>query len=295
MKRKILFLLLGAVMIATISVCILAKTRDGDPIAEDRPVGILLTMQMLDRSDGGRIDAQTVSVTSINEETGESGKLEDRVFEGVGGIRFFTIETEDDSGSYTHVITDEGVSGGQISVNTGDNETRTVMSGTVYIPEQEDMVLFYFNPVYQTPDGSVYAVQGDGLNISEGVAVDGFAQSMTFDYEAAPAKNGESMTNGISITMTVAVIPAPEKTVLLQMDGADNVLSRTEYAPGTLPEVLKTDAEYIVVETHQKSANADTKITREIYGKDAESIETLYLREDGICLKKQTAIDWDGE
>jgi hypothetical protein len=46
------------------------------------------------------------------------------------------------------------------------------------------------------------------------------------------------------------------------------------------------------VETYKRDNTGNLKTSREIYDKDAEIIETFFVRADGICIKHGTPIEW---
>jgi hypothetical protein len=80
--------------------------------------------------------------------------------------------------------------------------------------------------------------------------------------------------------------------------GADGKpVSRAEYAPDAMPETLtpESDTGYLIVETHKKDAAGKSRVSREIYGADAEELTSFYAREDGICVKQGTHIAWPDE
>ena len=85
---------------------------------------------------------------------------------------------------------------------------------------------------------------------------------------------------------------APEKIVILQMGSDNAVISQNEYKPYEMPKdfTLETDTAYFIVETHKRDDAGNMKIYREIYGRDAESIETFFVRADGVCVKHGTQI-----
>ena len=85
---------------------------------------------------------------------------------------------------------------------------------------------------------------------------------------------------------------APEKIVILQM-GSDNALiSRNEYKPDAMPTyfTLESGTAYFIVETHKRDDTGNMIVSREIYGRDIESIETFSVRADGVCVKHWTQI-----
>ena len=90
----------------------------------------------------------------------------------------------------------------------------------------------------------------------------------------------------------MSVILAPERIVILQMNSDNAMISQTEYKPDEIPKdfALEADTAYLIVETHKRDHTGNVKVYRAIYGRDAETIETFYVREDGVCIKNGTQI-----
>lgn len=86
----------------------------------------------------------------------------------------------------------------------------------------------------------------------------------------------------------------PERIVVLQMDADSSILMRTEHVPGGLPGMLTPEpaTEYIVVETYKKDPEGNDKISRRLYDNSDESLETFFCREDGICVRQWTQLEW---
>jgi hypothetical protein len=87
----------------------------------------------------------------------------------------------------------------------------------------------------------------------------------------------------------------PEKITVLQMDENGSVVSRTDYAPGEVPQTItpQKNTEYFVVETHKIDGEGKALTSRKLYGKDTEALETFLCREDGICVRRFTVLEWD--
>jgi hypothetical protein len=87
---------------------------------------------------------------------------------------------------------------------------------------------------------------------------------------------------------------APDTITILQMDEGGGLISRREYAPDALPDVFVPDINtaFIVAETSRRDAAGSIKISRDIYSSDAESMQTFCARTDGVCIKRQSRIEW---
>jgi hypothetical protein len=79
------------------------------------------------------------------------------------------------------------------------------------------------------------------------------------------------------------------------MDRNSAILSRNKYIPGELPSTLTPEAgtEYIIVESYKHDHEGNPVVVRSLFNKSSENIETFYCRDDGICIKQQTQVDWN--
>jgi len=61
-----------------------------------------------------------------------------------------------------------------------------------------------------------------------------------------------------------------------------------------MPEKIAADAltDYIIIETHKRDFQNQPMTSRDIYGRDADSIETFSLRDDGFFVSQSTPILW---
>lgn len=322
MKRKSIIAVCCAVLLCALAGCQLAQESAGPNPYEDRLVGVFLTTEYLDLFDfesylndnlagfsggeivmdgdaekyQGRLYATLATRTLTSEETDETIETEEYVFEGVEGIPYFsaTVSATDEYGSYKTSISDPAISDGKMNLFYGDEANSTTLEGTVYVSPISRERTYYFNPVYQSADGSVYLVAGSGFMIGDWTASEGEQYAQTMDATYSVTENGETKTESTSVKLSISVMFAPEKIVILQMDADSKRLSRMEYTPGELPQTFapEPDAAYLVVETHKRDATGNVTVARGIYGKDAESVETFFARADGVCVKRWTQIVW---
>lgn len=312
---------LAAMLLCTLAGCQLAREDKGANGCEDRLVGVFVTTQYLDLFDmegylndhlkgnpsgeitidgkaqeyQGRLYATLKKRTLTNEETGETTETDEYAFEGIHGIPYFTALVYDNARqtNYRATMADDAISDGHTSLNVGDLENSMALEGTVYVSPGADLSTYYLNPVYQSVDGRVYVTSGSGLSTGGGQS-EGAACTQTMTASRTLTENGKIAKDSTSIKLTIKLMNPPTKIVVLQMDGASLVVSRREYAPGTLPKAFAPEprAEYIVVETTQNDNEGNAQVTRRLYGKDAAALETFWRREDGICVKQSTQVIW---
>jgi len=322
MKRKIMIAVCSVLILCLLSGCQLARENAGANAYEDRLIGLFITTEYLDLFDfenylndnisgfrdgeitidgnaqkyQGRLYATLMTRTPTSDEAGGTTEIEEYIFEGIDGIACFspTVPAADGRDSYIFSMSDEAISDGHMSLNYGDDKNSTTLTGTIYTVPSNMQHTYYFNPVYQSEDGSVYAVSGSGFMVDNEADSEGSVYSQTLDATTTVTENGKSKTESISITLSISVMLEPEKIIVLQMNTESELLSRTEYAPGILPEVLTPEADtaYLVVETYKRDDMGNLKIAREIYGRDNENIETFSVRADGVCVKHWTQIKW---
>ena len=321
MKRKLLIAVCCALILCALAGCKLAKESAEANTYEDRLIGVFITTEYLDlfdfegyfndnfnsfqggelNMDGkntqkyqGRLYAVLVPRTLTNEETGETTVTHEYVFESVEGIQYCvpTIQATEVENSYIATMSDPAISDGHTSIYVGDDENRVSIDGTIFITSSNKMNTYYFNPVYQSADGSVYAVSGDSVMFSSEAYGEGSAYSQTLDATTTITENGKTKKDSISIKISISVTFAPERIVILQMGPDNTIVSQTEYEPDEMPEdlMLETGTAYFIVETHKLDDMKNMMISREIYGRDVENIETFFVREDGLCVKHWTQI-----
>jgi len=322
MKYKAMIAICCAMILCVLTGCQLAREDAGTDAYEDRLIGVFVTTDYLDLFDfesylgdnlkgfsggeivmdgntekyQGRLYATLMLRTLTSEETGETMELGEYVFEGVEGVSYYSATVPASAGhdSYKTSISDPAICNGKMHLYYGDEANSTTMEGTIYISPLRTKRTYYFNPVYQSADGSVYLTSGSGFMIGDWTLSEGEQYSQTMDATFSVTENGKAKTESISVKLSISVMFAPEKIVVLQMDSDSKLISRIDYTPGELPEtfVPEPDAAYFVVETHKRDATGNVTIARDIYGKDAESMETFFVRADGVCVKHWTQINW---
>lgn len=322
MKRKVIIAICCAAILCALTGCQLAR-EDADTNAyEDRLAGVFITTEHLDLFDfeaylndnisgmsggeitmdgntqkyQGRLYATLTTITLTNEETGETIETEEYVFEGVEGIPCFsaTIPAAEGRDSYRTSISDPAISDGHMSIAVSDEENGVALEGTIYVSPTGRERVYYFNPVFQSADGSVYLTTGSGFMVGDWPTSEGEQYSQTLDATYTVTEKGKTKTESMSVKVSVSTMFAPEKIVVLQMDADSKLISRTEYTPGELPEAFtpEPDTEYLVVETYKRDAAGNAMTARDIYNRDAEAVESFSARADGVCVKHWTQIEW---
>ena len=324
MMNKVFAAFLAVFILFTLTGCQLALEDMGGANNQDRLIGVLVTDEYLDlfdmegyindnfnkHSGGGflNIDASnskyqgriyaTLATRTLKDDTGNTIDTREFVFDNVNGIAYFsaTVPATEDEESFITSGSDEAVSDGHMSIHYGDNENKTSLEGTIYISISHVTKTRYINPVYQSSDGSVYATTGNGIMLA-GEQGEGSVYSQTLEATTTVTENGKSKSESVTIKISLSLMIPPEQILVLQMDENSSIISRREYRPGKLPDTLtpEKDTEYIMVESLKRDPENNWITSRSIYDRKDQSLETFYCRDDGICVKQWTNLDWNND
>lgn len=320
--KRFLIIFLTVLVLFSLSGCQLAIADKGEGKSKDRLIGVFITEEYLDLFDmegylndninklsgSGLINMDqnstkyqkrlyaTLATMELTNEEGETFNTKEYVFEDVEGISYFAARvpaTENDD-SFITSGSDKAISDGHMGIYNRDEEDRITLDGTIYISSAHTSKSHYVNPVYQSSDGSVYAISGNGILLS-GDQGEGSIYSSTLDETTTVTENGKNTTVSASIKISIATMYPPEKISVLQMDKDSKAISRLEYSPGKLPDTITPidKAEYIIVESHKYDQEGKAVTSRSIYDRKVESLDTFYCQDNGICVKQWTKLDWN--
>ncbi len=207
----------------------------------------------------------------------ESAPSQEYVFDGVEGIRFFCAMMYDKSKEYWNLQADE-----ETAVAYWGNQS---MEGTIYMVPQKEPDILYVNRVYQTPAGKVYAVSADGCAVYDGRDVSIAMEEKDRDG----LENIAVEASGVKLSLHIKTMDRPEKIALLQFGSGDELLDRTEYQPGTLPEHMDVlpSTQYMIMETTSAEG-----ISRTLYQKGDRFAQAFRCRDDGIFIQQDCEINW---
>lgn len=151
---------------------------------------------------------------------------------------------------------------------------------------------YYFNPVYQQPDGQLYLVPGEG--IASDSFLDGQKFSKSVAQSATGTKSGSETTKGQSFTITVIAADPPQDMELFLMDAGHQVLER--YSARELDALSDTgealrlpprSAYLILQQTLQ-----DETLSRQLFDEGTEYLEYKIPEEDGYLHARQLPLIW---
>lgn len=316
--------LVAAVLFAIFALTGCQLAREDGEVSQDRLIGVLLTTSHLDlggedmqlqeiilgakKSNNpidswiptnrpqGRLYATLVDRTLTNEETGAATTAREYMFRDIEGVSFFTatVPATKDNESYTGTSSDAAISGVHTTLDYKDNEETIGMEGTVYLSTRHLGGVWYINPVYQSTDGSVYVTGGNGLMHSGDSDAEGVQWSTTLKETVTITENGKAKSASTSVKLSLSTMHPPEQIAVIQMGEGYNWLESAEYAPIEVPSKFtpREDTQFVVVEIKRHDLHGNLSVSRVLYGKNDNSMETFYCREDGVCVKQYTSVKW---
>ena len=287
--KKLIALILAVCMLAG---CQLASEEKTEDPYQDKLVGVFVTFEPMELGfdiegwieDNGITDGAEISMEEslqYQEKRPVTLSAEGWVVPGYEGIsvgRYW-------NGEYWTGFSGEGICEMNSNIAAGDDGDNIKVEGTVYFPADAEVMLCT-NPVYQTPEGEFYVVQGQSFHSNVGTG----SMSQSVRDEKNWTENGTSHTFCAEFKTIVQGVELAEKVVLVWMTADHAEVSRAEYDPNALPESV-TPAEgaaYLIVEEI-----AGENITRKLYQPEDEQITVYYQGEQPWCMPQLTKIEWN--
>lgn len=298
--KKLIALLLAACLLSGCSLAL--ESLDGDGIvAEHELTGMFLTLTV-NNGDGTITDIwdpeqagmEPLHVFAMEgkklyaERVEEDGRVSYEFPEGLGLSCFaYYVFSDEEGETYRADTTDPELTDCNRSMHVSNGTTNT-LEATIYATEDTNVAL-HMNPVYQTPEGEVYAL-GTAPGGWDAASMYGCSETLT---QETRIKMGEEIVNGGTVKLTIERVILPETYIIIEMSGDNTVLKTTEYAPDAMPEsyIPGKDAAYILLEA------AGEETVRNVYSPADESavMDTFYPGAYGLCIKGYTRIEWEGE
>lgn len=318
-NKKFLVGMLSLVMMLSLSGCTLAvEGAGGEEQSKDRMIGAFITTESLIAFDMDAYLEENIEDIIKGEDVKPEATMpsEERIyatidkhdstepsdweisFGDIEGINFFDAMWEGEGNVPFKVLTYAAeICDATTHYMSTDDSDGIELSGTIYIlPKADEMGdIYYINPVYQTEDGEIYTIPGDGNSVN-GLA-QGADLTITLSEETTTTKDGETeaYTGGVKVCFKSAY--EPTEILVHQMDANNQVVKTDKYAPGKLPEKMTAEKEtaYIIVETQQKNPENAHECLREIYGPVEGGntyFETFLVTENGGLGRMSTEIIW---
>lgn len=286
--RRLIAVFLAMVLLTG---CQLAEEQKRETTMDDKLVGVFVTFEHLDlgfdiegyiRDNGGISDGEVIQAGSeyanrLYAKIGESGWE----FPGYDGLIMGQMWLED----HWHGFSTEGFCGIDTHVTGSGTSDGIEETGTVYVP-MGTAVMLCANPVYMTPEGQYYVVQGNSFHSS----VDCGSMSQSVSDEKTWTADGVEYSYCARFTTVVQGVELAERVVLIQMSGDHKELGRAEYVPGQMPETIEPaeGAAYVIVEEYNSNG------VRRTLNQPGDEHITVYYQEDQVyCLPQVTEVLWE--
>jgi hypothetical protein len=321
MNKRISAVLLTLLIIFTLTGCQLAREDGTAEKSQDKLIGVYVSYDYIDLFDFESYMNDNLKISGGELKIdGESRKYEGRmyavqkdevktasqgekytntefVFEEVEGIGMFSPTITDPLNNdltYISFSGDEGFTDVQTHVIGGNNEDGIELEGTLYISSGAMSKALYINPVYQSADGRVYLVTGQGF-VATGDNGEGGVYTQTLTDKVTVKENGKSKSYSSSVKISLATMYPTEKVTILQMDKDSNILKKDEYKPEDVPNELKAEstADYIIVESTKTTYDKQMKIERTIFSKSDQTLWFFCKGDDKVLIKAYTTILWN--
>lgn len=239
----------------------------------------------------GRLYATLVDNTVVDS-FGER-KTPEYVFENVEGYLFYTATMKDEYGTYSSGSSDEAFSDGHSVFHSLDEGERIEIQSTIYVSTLSDIHTFYYNPVYQTADGKVYALSGTGHSYGSELT-EGLTNTVSYEESSSHTANGVTITDSMRVEVTCKYVNPPTSIVITQMNDNNQILTSTVYEPDKLPDSITPmdETDYILLEILATDYYGNQVSNRELFEDNDTYLEPYYCREDGICVKKFIQLEW---
>ena len=243
---------------------------------------------------GGEISAENAARYQgrlyARAESSSDGRME-YTFDGVvDGFGFFCLHLEDEYGEYTSVKGCNEIAGTRCNISGDDDGGSLDLAGTIYV-KNGSRACFYFNPVYQDPQGRVYAMTGSGFS-TDGAG--SFSQKLEHSTTSTDADD-KTVSYSAAVETTVQFMDAPRSQTAIFMDSGAKELRRQELEiteNGDIPEISATGAAFILLETVSRSDDGSDSVSYALYQPEDSSLQVFYARADGICILRDISIQW---
>lgn len=297
--KKILALILAVCILSGCSLAMEAVDGDGI-VANHELTGMLLTLSLEDGSTITDVwDEEETGMEALHVFGSEGKKLYAQRIEEDGSVRYefpegtglscfcYYVFSDVEGESYRADTTDPELADCTRHVYVSDGTTHH-LEATIYATG-DSLVSVYMNPVYQTPEGEVYAL-GTAPMGYETASMYGTSETLT---QETRIKMGEETVNGGTVKLNIERVVLPECYMILEMSENNTVLSESSYAPDEMPETYAPgmDTAYIILE-----AREGDNTTRTVYSPSDETavMDTFYPGQYGLCIKGYTTIVWEG-
>lgn len=296
--------------------CTLAIPDAGSEEGGDRLIGAFITSEHLDLYDmesylndhasqlmsgdsitvGGGSKYEGKLVATVDKEAGEDVSRWKITFGDIEGEYILMPHIQDEEGNETvENFCSEGISDPYLNYSVTDEKDIREISGTVYeIADGKGNSTRYVNPVYQSENGEIYALTGNGYSNGSSDSEEN-SMSATLTAEGTFTENGKSQKEADKVTVQFAFMYRPVDTIVYQMNAANQVLKKVLYDPASVPEAIKTEngAAYILVETRKEDPSGKLVSSRtllDLKEDEDQYLKTWYPLDNGLISAKDVEV-----
>lgn len=307
-------------MALTASGCTLAVPDAGTDGNGDRLIGAFITSEYLDLYDmesylnDHASSLMSNSSITIGNDSRYEGKLVATVDkEGAQSSSEWKISFGDIKGEYVlmPVTTDEngedmvgnlcsdGVGDPYLNYSVTDDGEEQDISVTIYQQTAKKEKTYYVNPVYQTENGDIYAMTGNGY--ANGTSTEeGNTMATTLTGESTFTADGKTKKDTCKVSVQFSNMYKPVRIIIYQMNEANEVLKQAAYSPSAVPDSLKVEAgtAYILEEIRKEDTSGKMVTSRTILDlnlsgdEETQYLETWYPLDNGLISKKDVEITY---
>ena len=306
MNKRIIFTFLALIMLL-MSSCSLAKPEE-PTTAEitDRLVGVFITTEYLDLVDtdtwlseniGNILNSENVTLpgeyaaqpriyAELVDETipGTSRITRSYQFKGLDGILLAEYTISVDNEPYRTIDSLGQIYDIHRTLKSLDNGSEIELTGSIYLCRSTATdIVFYFNPIYQTADGQVYLVPGDGMQAGPA------SSAYTLSSVITATEDSQTQSHSSKIEIKLECVEVAKRIVLIQMDKNNIELGRAEFSPVEMPDAFTPldSAEYLIIESHYAES-----VSRSIHQLGCSPIRIFCAPENKICTLSETTVNW---
>lgn len=169
-----------------------------------------------------------------------------------------------------------------VNVSIGDTSDNRSLTGTIYFDVNYPCTI-YTNPVYQTPEGEVYMIQGSCTSYGK-LQTEGSSGSIKLSDTKTKTVDGEETSQTVEVELNIEGVNTNKQVVLKQMDSGDNTIAEEVIVTDNIPESIEvlSDTQYMIMEEHCTDFEGKTIIKRTLLDLEEETMYVRFTGESGI-------------
>lgn len=296
--RKAIFAVLAVLMIiALFGGCQLAVEGE-ESQGEDMLCGIFITLDHLDmdmseesielpqnwNGDPNNIVFPETRIYAKRHEL-ENGFVE-YTFDNIEGNSFYMVKVygleEYETYNKTEIGSQIANGSTHVNVSIGDTSDNRSLTGTIYFDVNYPCTI-YTNPVYQTPEGEVYMIQGSCTSYGK-LQFEGSSGSIKLSDTKTKTVDGEETSQTVEVELNIEGVNTNKQVVLKQMDSDDQTIAEEVIVKDIIPETIDVlpDTQYMIMEEHCIDFEGKTVIKRTLLDMEEETVYVRFTGNNGI-------------